>query len=108
LSALRHEDPDFQATARIVFSRPPYETSADHRLTALLRQCAGELEVDAKPVGMSFWTDAAVLGEAGIPSVLFGPGGAGLHSTEEYVRIDDVVACRDVLAALGVAWLAGR
>ena len=34
---------------------------------------------------MSFWTDAAILGGAGIPSVLFGPGGAGLHSLEEYV-----------------------
>ena len=39
---------------------------------------------------MTFWTDAAILGGAGIPSVLFGPGGAGLHSTEEYVRVDDV------------------
>ena len=28
----------------------------------------------------------------------FGPGGAGLHSTSEYVNIDDVYACRDVLA----------
>ena len=36
---------------------------------------------------MSFWTDAAVLGAAGIPSLLFGPGGAGLHSREEYVEI---------------------
>ena len=36
---------------------------------------------------MSFWTDAAVLGSAGIPSVLFGPGGAGLHSVEEYVEV---------------------
>jgi acetylornithine deacetylase len=49
---------------------------------------------------MSFWTDAQVLGAAGIPSVLFGPGGAGLHSTEEYVRIDDVIACRDILESL--------
>ena len=38
-------------------------------------------------MGMSFWTDAAVLGGAGIPSVLFGPGGAGLHSIEEYVEV---------------------
>jgi acetylornithine deacetylase len=46
---------------------------------------------------MSFWTDAAILAGAGIPSVLFGPGGAGLHSTIEYVNVDDVHACRDVL-----------
>ena len=50
--------------------------------------------------GMSFWTDAAVLGEAGIPSVVFGPGGAGLHSVREYVVADDVIACRDVLIEL--------
>jgi acetylornithine deacetylase len=55
-------------------------------------------------VGMSFWTDAAVLGSAGIPSVLFGPGGAGLHSVEEYVEIQDVLRCRDALAALARAW----
>ena len=46
---------------------------------------------------MSFWTDAAILGGAGIPSLLFGPGGAGLHSVEEYVNIADVYTCRDVL-----------
>jgi acetylornithine deacetylase/succinyl-diaminopimelate desuccinylase-like protein len=46
---------------------------------------------------MSFWTDAAILGEAGIPSVVFGPGGAGLHSLEEYVEIDQVLAGRDVM-----------
>jgi acetylornithine deacetylase len=51
---------------------------------------------------MSFWTDAAILARAGIPTVLFGPGGAGLHSVEEYVRLDDVLACRDALAALAM------
>jgi len=30
----------------------------------------------------------------------FGPGGAGLHSTEEYVNVADVLLCRDALAAL--------
>jgi acetylornithine deacetylase len=53
---------------------------------------------------MSFWTDAAVLGSAGIASVLLGPRGAGLHSTEENVEIQDVLRCRDVLAALARAW----
>jgi acetylornithine deacetylase len=54
--------------------------------------------------GTSFWTDAAILGGAGIPAVLFGPGGAGLHGTEEYVRVIDVLACRDALVALAQAF----
>ena len=54
-------------------------------------------------VGMSFWTDAAVLGAAGIPTVLFGPGGAGLHGPEEYVTVADVEACRNVLALLAAS-----
>ena len=49
---------------------------------------------------MSFWTDAAILGAAGMASVVFGPGGAGLHGIEEYVRVDEVLTCRDALAAL--------
>ena len=36
------------------------------------------------------------LAARGIPSVLFGPGGAGLHSIEEYVNVADVLRCRDV------------
>jgi acetylornithine deacetylase len=57
-------------------------------------------------VGASFWTDAQILASAGIPSVLFGPGGAGLHSTEEYVKLDEVVVCRDVLMDLARRFLA--
>ena len=49
---------------------------------------------------MSFWTDAAILGEAGMASVVFGPGGAGLHGLEEYVRLDEVLACREALVAV--------
>jgi acetylornithine deacetylase/succinyl-diaminopimelate desuccinylase-like protein len=35
---------------------------------------------------------------------LFGPGGAGLHSLEEHVRLDEVTICRDALAALAMGW----
>ena len=107
LGALRSLDPEFAAASKLVFSRPPYETPAGHRITSVLRTCAHERAVTAEPVGMSFWTDAAILGEAGVPSVLFGPGGAGLHSIEEYVNTADVIACRDVLADVALAWCGG-
>lgn len=104
LDALRRDDPEFDASVRLVFSRSSYETPANHRLTNLLGALAGKRGIRADSVGMSFWTDAAILGDAGIPSVLFGPGGAGLHSVEEYVNVEDVLACRDVLADLAIAW----
>lgn len=35
--------------------------------------------------GAPFWTDAALLAEAGIPAVLFGPRGASAHEVVEWV-----------------------
>jgi len=104
LGAVCQEDRELDASVKLVFARPPYEVPAAHELPRALEPLA--ISAGAKPliVGMSFWTDAAILGHAGIPSVLFGPGGAGLHSLEEHVRLDEVTICRDALAALAMAW----
>ena len=100
LSGLREQDAEFEGAVRLMFGRPPYELPQGHELPQALARAAAASGVRAGTVGMSFWTDAAVLAGAGIPSVLFGPGGAGLHSAEEYVLVDDVIACRDTLARL--------
>ena len=100
LDELGHDDEEFEADARLTFARAAYEINAAHPLPARLRHVVERLGHQTDTVGMSFWTDAAVLGDAGIPTVLFGPRGAGLHGREEYVVLADVVACRDALAAL--------
>jgi acetylornithine deacetylase len=100
LDALANEDPTFRGTAKAVFSRPGYEIAADHDLPDVLAAALAQAGGQPCVTGASFWTDAAVLGHAGIPSVLFGPGGAGLHSIEEYVNVADVVMCRDALVEL--------
>jgi len=88
LDKLRGRDPKFKASANFLFTRSPYLTPKE----SLLPQLIGRPTMAA-----SFWTDAAILGEAGMASVVFGPGGAGLHGIEEYVKIDEVITCRDVL-----------
>jgi acetylornithine deacetylase len=103
LDRLRAEDPEFDGAAQAVFGRDAYEIEPGARLPDLLIDSAKAVGVEPARVGMTFWTDAAILGAAGIPSVLFGPGGAGLHSAEEYVLVDDVTRCRDVLATLARA-----
>jgi acetylornithine deacetylase len=105
LETLRREDASFRGSATAMFSRPAYEVPADHALPRALAAALTLAGGRPRIAGASFWTDAAVLGQAGIPSILFGPGGAGLHSTEEYVTVADVVTCRDALVELVKQWM---
>ena len=100
LDALVREDATFRGSAAAMFSRPGYEVPADHEIVRALAGAFERVSGPPRVTGASFWTDAAVLGHAGIPSILFGPGGAGLHSIEEYVHVADVLTCRDALVEL--------
>lgn len=105
LRELRAEDAEFDAGARLMFGRAAYQVPSAAALPHMLVQAAASQKHDAARVGVSFWSDAAILGAAGIPTVLFGPGGAGLHSREEYVLMQDVCVCRDVLVAFARVFL---
>lgn len=100
LDQLAREDPEFEAEARPMLSRSAYEIDRSNALPDLMRSVAASLGCDAGLTGMTYWSDAAILGAAGIPTVLFGPGGAGLHSRQEHVKVADVLSCRDVLVEL--------
>jgi len=97
LAQLRLADHDFQATQKVTAYRPAYRLDPQHALPAAVGRALANAGQSPEPTGMSFWTDAAILAGAGMPSILFGPGGAGLHSTVEYVNVQDVLVCRDVL-----------
>lgn len=104
LSRLAADDAAFVAESASLFGRPPYELEATHPLPVALGAAARAVGCRAATIGMSFWTDAAVLGAAGIPSVLFGPTGAGLHSVDEWVDLASVRQCRDALTGLIRDW----
>jgi acetylornithine deacetylase len=104
LAKLSAADALFQGRARTLFARPPYEIEAAHPLPGMLATAARSAGCRADTIGMSFWTDAAVLGAAGIPSVLFGPTGAGLHGVDEWVDLASVRQCRDALVVLIRTW----
>jgi acetylornithine deacetylase len=104
LAALGEEDGTLEASCRLIFGRPPYEVAPGHELPAALVAAAQRVGCAPRVAGMSFWTDAAVLADAGTPAVLFGPGGAGLHGIEEYVRLDEVLSCRNALTELARAF----
>ena len=100
LAELGRKDVEFEASVRQLFSRSAYEIGDDQPVCRALVEVLRRQDRDATATGMSFWTDAAILAQAGTPAVLFGPRGAGLHGPEEFVEIESVLTCRDVLADL--------
>jgi acetylornithine deacetylase len=63
----------------------------------------GELLGDLvhKPIDLAFWTEAALLGEAGVDSVVFGPGEiAQAHAADEWVAIAELERARAVFTKL--------
>lgn len=102
---VRARRPDLQATTSLIFEQPPSDVATDaaivRALDGALRACGEEVAI----MGMSAWTDAAILNEAGIPAICFGPGNIALaHAAEEYVRIDEIERATLVLAALAMEW----
>lgn len=96
---LKSKHPGFDAAFTMGYSAGAFETARDIPIVHSLAQSARQLLGTRARFGhVHYWTDAALLQEAGIPSVVFGPGGGGMHSTEEYVVLEGVEQCAHILA----------
>ncbi|KAJ5759138.1 hypothetical protein N7520_006294 [Penicillium odoratum] len=72
----------------ITMSRPTTKLSRDHPLVLKAITCATPIFGKPPSIGViPFWCDAALLAEVGVPSIVFGPAGEGLHSKEEWVKV---------------------
>ena len=99
LARLSAADPAFRATLEVTLTRPGLEVDPDAAIVRALDGAARRrLGRDPAHVGMSPWFDAAVLAQAGIPTVIFGPSGGGWHGDEEYVDLQSVADCAGILA----------
>ena len=54
--------------------------------------------------GAAYWTDAALLSEAGMEAVLIGPVGEGLHGPEEWVDLESVYDLAEILAETAILY----
>src|SRR5581483_3990162 len=81
-----------QASVHFPVDNPPFAT----RDAAPFRALTG----GARAIDLAFWTEAALLSQAGLDAVVFGPGDiAQAHAPDEWVAIADVRAARAVFAA---------
>jgi acetylornithine deacetylase len=99
LDALAEADASFDATCEQAFARRPFEVAPDAPVAEAVRGAASGVLGQVPPDGgQTFWTDAALLAEAGTETVVLGPVGEGLHTTEEWVDLDSVVQLAEILA----------
>jgi acetylornithine deacetylase len=92
--------PDLDAEFELGLAQGSFEVDpAEPVVESLLRQARLKLGTEPEVYGESFWMDAALLSAAGIPTVVFGPGGAGAHAVEEWADLDQLEACADILLA---------
>src|SRR5207245_3218863 len=89
------------------FTREPLETPCDSPIAETLGAHARHVLGHApEVVGVPFWTDAALFAAAGIPTVVFGPGGEGAHESVEWVDLDDLERTAEILLATAAAFCA--
>lgn len=89
---------DFRGDVRVTFERPAFSIDQDHPFSRAAGKAVSQvLGREAKFEKGPFWTDCALLAEKGIPVLLWGPKGDGLHGKEEWV---DVASIQRVAAGL--------
>jgi acetylornithine deacetylase len=102
LDRCRSADAELEVEQRTLLVREPFEVGEGTELVGVVRAAAAEVLPEAPGVGgASYWADAAFIAAAGVPTVMFGPGGEGAHAIEEWVSLADTEAVARTL--VGVA-----
>lgn len=101
LEKLATADEKFKFEApKVLFERKPLLPMAEtHPLLRAASNAIADVQGGriVKPTAAKFWTDAALLSEAGIPSLVFGPEGEGLHGINEWVDVQSVKVVEQVM-----------
>ena len=97
---LAASDSAFKASLRTTLVRDAFEVAENEPIVQVVRrQAAALLGREPAIVGATAWMDSAILSAAGIPTVVFGPSGEGAHAVVEWVDLEEVGRCAEMLVA---------
>jgi len=98
LDAVSRADPDFRATLEQGLARAPFEEAESAPVVKAL-DAAATRHLGHAPArrGEPFWTDCAILQEAGMACVMFGADGGGAHAASEWATVESVNRLTDIL-----------
>ena len=105
LESIAREVEEFSFDIKVTASRPPFHSSPDSEFLSLVRDKVGEAmkrtpQVEAE----SYWTDCALIAEKGIPALLWGPIGEGLHAKREWADINSIRTVTEALTSIAASF----
>ena len=109
LARLRDEDPTVRASARLVVARESWQLQPDGPARAFATILDEQLSTvpgrTGAPFAAPYWMEAPLFEDVGIPALVCGPSGGGLHAVDEWVDLRQVRAFPKavVTAAEGLA-----
>ena len=107
LERCRAVDRALRASQRTLLVRDPFEIDRNEDLVTLASDVVAEvLSAPVSIGGASYWADSAFIASAGIPTVLFGPGGEGAHARDEWVSLSDTASVARTLIGLAARFCA--
>lgn len=90
-----------EAEITCLLDRPPLSCDPRAHVAESVRAAAEAVTGRApEETGVGYWMDAALFAAAGVPTVNYGPAGAGAHEAVEWVDLDSVVTCARVLVEI--------
>lgn len=106
LDTVRARRPELSATVRLIGAQLPSDVGIDAPVVKMLERGLKAAGLPVAVEGMSAWTDAALLNEAGIEAICFGPGDIALaHAAEEYVPVSEIRQATAVLTNVAREWM---
>lgn len=102
---VRARRPTFDAEVTLDLAQNPSDVAMNAPVVQRLEQSLAACGESSRIEGLSAWTDAALLNEAGIPAICYGPGDISrAHAAAEWIEVDEIERATRVLAALARAW----
>jgi acetylornithine deacetylase len=98
LDRVAGREPDMAGSLEVTLERPGTEVATDSTLVSGLLAAGAAHGLAPRIEGMTAWVDGALLNEAGIPAVCFGPGDmAQAHTADEWIEVSEIEVCASVL-----------
>jgi acetylornithine deacetylase len=94
-----------EAVVREMLRRSPLECAPDSRIALAVSSAAADDTGPPEIGGVAYWMDAAIFADAGAETVEFGPTGGGAHGAMDWVDLESVVRCTQVLVSAARGFL---